>query len=87
MVSGWESERLLKIGQRAVDLQGLGDRSGALVADLVEVKAATRESEQMVRRSRDGQEMVKRWSRDGQEMVKRKFVKKQAVTSIRSARR
>jgi hypothetical protein len=48
----------------AVELQGLGDRRGALVADLVGAQPATRG------KRTHGQQMVKEWSRNGEEMVK-----------------
>ena len=57
-----KSERSLQVGQHAVDLQGLTERRGTLVADLVGVQTAIRGKQA------HGQQMVKEWSRDGQEI-------------------
>eukprot|EP00966_Prymnesium_polylepis_P189636 4394202-Prymnesium_polylepis.1 len=61
-----KSERSHQLGQRAVDLQGVADRDGALCTNTAGLQAVTSASA----RPSDGQAMVKGWSRDGQGMVK-----------------
>eukprot|EP00966_Prymnesium_polylepis_P255567 5904656-Prymnesium_polylepis.1 len=56
-----ESERLLEVGQRAVDLQGLADRGRALWLPIWFPKRL---------RPQQSERMVRRWSRYGQGVVK-----------------
>eukprot|EP00966_Prymnesium_polylepis_P208272 4824464-Prymnesium_polylepis.1 len=59
--SGVKSECSPQKGQRAVDLQGVGDCGRALVADLVVIETDITGKGSTL--SRDGQGTVKRWSR------------------------